>query len=143
MDEKTWLDDEVRVLYEIVRAINSGLGQQKVLDILLEQIVVNLGYRAATIRLLDQEHQRLELKAAYGLSDDYLRKGIVDVSKSGIDQKVLAGEQVVIAELGGQTEFQYAEAAVKEGLLGFCIYTPRKSMNFVRKRWLLSRRLLT
>jgi two-component system NtrC family sensor kinase len=117
MDEKKWLQHEVRVLYELVQAINSGLSQQDVLNILLDRIVNNLGYRAATIRILDQEHQRLDLKAAYGLSDEYLQKGSVEVAKSGIDQKVINGEQVAVTELKQETRFQYAEAARKEGLV--------------------------
>ncbi len=117
MDEKQWLQPEVRVLYEILQAINSGLGQQQVLSILLGRIVTDLNYRAATIRLLDQEHQRLDLRAAVGLSEQYLQKGSVDVAKSGIDQKVLAGQQIEVAELKEETRFQYADAAVKEGLV--------------------------
>jgi GAF domain-containing protein len=116
MDEKTWLQHEVLVLYEILEAINSGLGQQEVLEILLRRIVTDLGYRAATIRLLDQEQQRLDLKAAYGLSEEYLRKGIVDVSKSRVDQKVLTGEQTAVTDLRQETGFQYAKAATREGL---------------------------
>lgn len=117
MDEKKWLQHEVRVLYELVQAINSGLGQQEVLSILLGRIVTDLDYRAATIRLVDQEHQRLDLKAAYGLSEEYLHKGSVDVAKSGIDQKVLTGEQVAVTELKQETRFQHAEAAFREGLV--------------------------
>jgi GAF domain-containing protein len=116
MDEKTWLTDEVRVLYEMIQAINSGLDQQAVLDILVARIVDDLGYRAATIRLLDQERQRLDLKAAYGLSEDYLNKGQVDVTHSGIDQKALVGEAVMIRELRDEAEFQFIEQALREGL---------------------------
>jgi GAF domain-containing protein len=117
MDEKKWLQHEVRVFYEIIQAINSDLGQQDVLNVLLERIVTTLGYRAATIRLLDQEHQRLDLKAAYGLSEEYLQKGNVDLNKSGIDQKVITGEQVSVAELGQEKRFPYADAAIREGLV--------------------------
>jgi len=117
MDEKQWMQHEVRVLYEILQAINSGLGQQQVLNILLGRIVTDLNYRAATIRLLDQEHQRLDLKAAVGLSEQYLQKGSVDVAKSGIDQKVLAGEQIAVTELKQETRFQHVDAAIQEGLV--------------------------
>jgi two-component system, NtrC family, sensor kinase len=117
MDEKKWLQHEVGVFYEIIQAINSDLGQQDVLNVLLERIVTTLGYRAATIRLLDQERQRLDLKAAYGLSEEYLQKGNVDLNKRGIDQKVITGEQVSVAELGQETRFQYADAAIREGLV--------------------------
>jgi GAF domain-containing protein len=117
MDDKQWLQHEVRVFYEIIQAINSSLSQPDVLNVLLERIVTTLGYRAATIRLLDQEHQRLDLTAAYGLSEEYLHKGSVELNKSGIDQKVLTGEQVSVAELGQATSFQYTEAAIREGLI--------------------------
>ncbi len=116
MDEKTWLHPEVRVLYEITRAINGGLSQQEALNILLERIVTDMHYRAATIRILDQEYQQLNLKAAYGLSQEYLNKGSVDVNKSGVDQRVVNGEQVVVEKLKHESKFQYTQAAMKEGL---------------------------
>jgi two-component system, NtrC family, sensor kinase len=117
MAEKQWLQHEVRILYEIIQAINSGLDHQDVLNIMLEHIVTVLGYRAATIRLLDQEHQRLELKAAYGLSEVYLDKGSIDLHKSGIDQRVVDGEEAAVTQLAAETSFQYAEAAIREGLV--------------------------
>jgi GAF domain-containing protein len=100
MSKQTWLEHKVQLLYEITKEINASLNQQEVLSVLLERIVTGLDYKAATLRLLDAEREQLELKAAYGLSETYLTKGPVDVAKSDIDQKVLAG------------------SALKEGLAG-------------------------
>jgi two-component system, NtrC family, sensor kinase len=116
MDEQTRLKREINVLYEITRAINASLSQQEVLDVLLERLIQDLGYQAATLRLLDQERDHLELKAAYGLSQDYLAKGAVEVTKSAVDQKVLAGERVAVSDLRQETGFQYGQAAAREGL---------------------------
>jgi GAF domain-containing protein len=116
MDDQVLLRHEVRALMAIAAAVNGSLSQQEVLSSMLESTVSELGYCAATLRLLDQEQQTLELKAAYGLSTAYLAKGAVAVTKSGIDQRVLAGECVTVADVAHDAGFQYAEAAAKEGL---------------------------
>src|ERR1041384_2346201 len=116
MDDRTWLQREVRALYEISEAINGSLSQQDVLAAMLEHLVQGLGYKAATLRLLDEEQQTLELKAAYGLSETYLQKGAIAVAKSQVDQAVLAGQRITIADVGHDPGFQYAEAAAREGL---------------------------
>jgi GAF domain-containing protein len=118
MDEQTWLHHhfEVRAIYEISRAINSSYSQQEVLDATLERIVTDLGYRAATLRLLDVERRQLELKAAYGLSEAYLKKGPFDFTKSGIDQIVLTGKPATLHDVRHDPGFQYPEAAAREGL---------------------------
>lgn len=116
MDDDTGLQREVRALYAIAEAINGSIGLQDLLTIMLERTVVELGYKAATLRLLDEERQTLELKAAYGLSAAYLYKGAVEVAKSGIDQTVLSGQAVVVNDVAHDPNFQYTAAATREGL---------------------------
>lgn len=116
MNIHTWLERKVQTLYEITQAINSSFSQQEVLNVMLERIVTELEYKAATLRLLDKEQAQLELKAAYGLSEDYLTKGMVGVARSGIDQSVLRGEWTTIDDVSQDPRFQYPEAAQREGL---------------------------
>src|SRR5574341_392037 len=99
MDRHGWLEQKVKLLYDITQAVNASLNQQAVLDVLLEQIVAGLGYRAATLRLLDAERQQLELKAAHGLSETYLGKGPVDVTNSEVDWLVLDGQWVTVPDV--------------------------------------------
>lgn len=116
MDQQIWLHHEVRAIYEITRAINSSLSQQEVLAGILRRIVSELGYRAATLRLFDEEHQVLELKSSFGLSEAYLKKGPFDIKKSGIDQIVLKGETATLHDVRSDPGFQYPEDAAREGL---------------------------
>jgi GAF domain-containing protein len=118
MENLRWLRRELEIFYEITRAINASLSQQEVLAEMLHRIVTKLGYKAATLRLLDEEQQTLELKAFYGLSETYLSKGPVEVAKSGINRSVLAGQIVAISDVSQETGFQYAHAAEREGLAG-------------------------
>ena len=121
MDEKPWLQCDanvVNVMFEITREINASLSLQEVLDVMLERIVVDLGYRAASLRLLDEERHQLDLKAANGLSETYLNKGIVDVERSVVDRIVLEGEPVAIPDVRQDPNFQYSKEAGIEGLTG-------------------------
>lgn len=116
MDATNLLQSELRALYVITEAISGPQTEEEILATILERTVTELGYRAATLRLLDAERQTLELKASYGLSSAYLHKGEVVPAHSGIDQRVLAGEQVVVADVRHDTDIQYPEAAAEEGL---------------------------
>ena len=116
MDEQIWLAHETRVIYEISRAINSSLSAEEVLERIVERIVSDLGYRAATVRLLDAEQQQLVLRASYGLSEAYLKKGPTDIAHSGIDRQVLGGQPATLHDVRRDPGFQYPEAAEKEGL---------------------------
>jgi GAF domain-containing protein len=116
MNQDTGLQRKVHALYEITLAVNSSIDEDKVLSAMLERIVTELGYKAATLRLLDEERDQLELKASYGLSETYLRKGAVDVGKSGIDRSVLTGKWVTIEDPRHDPGFQYPGAAEQEGL---------------------------
>lgn len=87
------------------------------LDALLERTVSDLGYRAATLRILDEERQTMALKAAYGLSERYCSKGDVELANSPIDRAVIAGEVVTVADVRADPSFQYGEAAECEGLV--------------------------
>ena len=116
MNQDTGLQRKVHALYEITLAVNSSIDEYKVLSSMLERIVKDLGYRAATLRLLDEERDQLELKASHGLSETYLKKGAVDVAKSGIDRSVLTGKWVTIEDASHSPGFQYPGAAAQEGL---------------------------
>jgi len=121
MDGKTWLQREVGVLYQVTRAMNDSSSPQEILAVMLERIVVDLGYKAATLRILDEEKGTLNLKAAFGLSEEYLSKGAVSLSKSGIDQTVLTGKPVTLADVTKDSAFQYADEAKREGLCGLLV----------------------
>jgi GAF domain-containing protein len=116
MNQDTGLQRRVHVLYEITLALNASLDEHKILQAMLERIVNELGYKAATLRLLDEEQDQLKLKASYGLSETYLKKGGVAVAKSGIDRTVLTGEWLTIQDAAHDPGFQYPAAAAAEGL---------------------------
>jgi two-component system, NtrC family, sensor kinase len=103
-------------LLNISRQVNSSLDVQTVLTAILRRTVEELNYRGGIIRLLSPTGQRLELVAATGLSQAYLSKGVVEIERSGIDQKVLQGEMVTIYDVTADPGFQYPQEALGEGI---------------------------
>lgn len=109
--------DYFHALHQVVTVINSSLDPQDVLSKITEQTARTTKCRACTLRLLDSGGKVLLASAAYGLSPDYMRKGPVEVAKSGMDGEVLAGRTIHLRDATSDGRFQYPEAARKEGLI--------------------------
>jgi GAF domain-containing protein len=108
----------LEMLRKAAGAMNSVLKEPEVIDALLDEAVDTPGARAAVLRLLSPDGDELLQAGARGLSDVYLAKGPVRVAESGMDQRILAGEVVVIPDVTQDESVQYPEAAANEGLKG-------------------------
>jgi len=107
---------EMESLYELGQLVNSTLDLQEVLNLIAEQAARLLNMKACFIRLFDKTGTRLYIGGAYGLSQAYLNKGPVEVSKSLVDLEALRGGVVQVLEVGDDHRFQYREEARQEGL---------------------------
>ena len=108
--------DYFRTLYEVVKAVNSSLNPRTVLRQVAEKVSWAMDVKACSIRLLSEDRQYLLAGATYGLSQQYLRKGKVEVDKSKLDQEVLHGHNVYVCNACSDDRFQYPEAAQTEGI---------------------------
>lgn len=105
-------------LYDVATVINSSLNPQVVLQKVVEQVTKSLSCKGCTLRLLDRTGNRLLASSSYGISKGYLRKGPVEVMKSGIDSSALnTGSPVYIRDARTDSRFQYPEAAKAEGIV--------------------------
>ena len=109
-------------LYDVATVINSSLNPQVVLQKVAEATAKALKAKACTLRLLDRSGTKLLASASFGLSKGYLRKGAIELLKSGIDAEVLsAGRTEYIEDAGADARFQYPEAAKTEGLVSILV----------------------
>jgi len=104
----------LNIINEITRAVNSTLDLNEVLNIIVHRIPEIMEVNAVTIRLLDKQEQKLELAAAFGLSQKYLARGAIDAEKN--IQLVLQGEPVAIYDAGTDPRIQYGKEAREEGV---------------------------
>ncbi|MDR1777538.1 MAG: GAF domain-containing protein [Desulfovibrio sp.] len=109
--------DFFRALRDVALVINSSLEPGHVLHKITEQTATTMGCKASTIRLLDSTGRFLLPSAAYGLSEKYMRKGPVEIKRSGMDGEVLAGKIIHLKDAAADGRFQYPESAKSEGLV--------------------------
>lgn len=104
----------LRVFEEVTKAISSTLRLNEVLGIIVKKIPEAMKLRGATIRLVDETEQKLELVAAYGLSQKYLEKGPVDMEDN--IKIALQSGPVFIYDVSSDPRIIYQKEAVEEGL---------------------------
>lgn len=109
--------DYFRALRDVALVINSSLEPKDVLQKVTEEMAKAMGCKASTIRLLDSTGRFLLPSAAYGLSANYMRKGPVEVKKSGMDGEVLSGKAIRLKDAAADGRFQYPDSAKAEGLV--------------------------
>jgi signal transduction protein with GAF and PtsI domain len=115
MYEKIKRDYETLMSFrEAVKAINSTLDLQPVLNVLVKNMVQALQLKASAIRLLDPRERTLELVASHGLSEKYLNKGPVDADKSISD--AVEGKTISVYNVIEDPRAQYPKEAEEEGI---------------------------
>jgi signal transduction histidine kinase len=103
-------------LYQTVQVLPSSLDLARVLDQTVKSVAHALQARAASIRLLDTTGEQLKIAAAYGLSQQYLDKGPIEVALSPIDQEALRGHPIIVADTKMDMRFQYPTEMQAEGI---------------------------
>ncbi len=106
-----------KALYSLVSVVNSSLSPEDVYAKIVEEAAKTMQAKASTMRLLDPTRKLLLATASYGLSTGYMRKGPVEVQKSGLDSDVLAGKTITLQDATIDGRFQYPEQAKAEGLI--------------------------
>jgi len=108
--------NKTQSLYDIGKAVTSSLNFTEVLNTIVQLATKAMDAKACSIRLLDEEERLLRLGAAYGLSEEYLSKGPVDLERSLVDRGALRGKAVAVPDVTKDPGFQYPEEAAKEGI---------------------------
>jgi GAF domain-containing protein len=117
--EHARLIDELRkksqLFFDLAVNLSGSLDIKEILYYLSWEIARALGVKAASIRLLDEDRQTLELVASYGLSKKYLQKGPVSAKKS--IAQALKGKPVVIKNAATDKRVQYQQMNKEEGIV--------------------------
>ncbi len=116
---RTFADQQIQLDYfETIHAISKKINATYELDKILDMIVTRLPevmkVKAATIRLIEENKGKLELKAAYGLSRSYLERGPLDKELATFYLK--QGEPVVILDAKKDIHTRYHKEAELEGI---------------------------
>jgi len=103
-------------IYRISTLVAGNFEIQEVLDRLAEAAVKVTNTTACSIRLLDENVGKLQMRSTYGLSEAYRNKGLV-TRKDPVIEQAFKGEAVVIDDMRVDRRIIYPEATMKEGLV--------------------------
>ena len=105
-----------KAIYEIGKAINATYDLDQILDLIVTRMTAVMDLKAATIRLIGESMGKLELKAAYGLSQTYLDRGPLDEELA--TYYIKQGDPVVIPDAKVDLHTIYHKEAEAEGIGG-------------------------
>lgn len=118
--EHARLIDELRrktkLFFDLAVNLGASLEVKEILHAMSTEIAQALGVKGASIRLLDETKQTLELVVSYGLSEKYLQKGPVSAKKS-IAQALNRQQPVVIPNAATDRRVQYRRMNKEEGIV--------------------------
>src|SRR5690606_36990635 len=101
-----------RSLAEMAKILNSTLTAGEKLHALVQSASRALGVRGCSLMLLDAKRSKLIHVATYGLSDRYVRAGLVDVDKSL--PETMEGKTALVVDAASDPRIQFAEMARQE-----------------------------
>ncbi|NIA17128.1 MAG: SpoIIE family protein phosphatase [Planctomycetes bacterium] len=103
-------------IYQITTLVAGGFSLREVLDKLARIAVEITGTNACSIRLLNDESGKLEMRSTFGLSEQYRSKGPVS-REDKVIKAAFSGEAVVLEDMRTDQRIKYPEAAKREGIV--------------------------
>jgi serine phosphatase RsbU (regulator of sigma subunit) len=110
--------EELTAVNSVAMILAEPRDLQKVLQRTVKLVCEVMQTKAASIRLIDAEHDELVIKSVYNLSDEYLAKGPVRLSKASIDEVALGPDGFAfVRDMSTDPRVQYPQEAQREGIV--------------------------
>jgi two-component sensor histidine kinase len=107
---------KLTALYEVVKNMGLYSDLDELMDMATRSAARIMGVKGCSIKLLDSSGKTLRFASTFGLSEDYVAKGTIDVEKSPINRRVVQGSVFSIGKIDEKEYFQYPEYIEKEGI---------------------------
>jgi len=104
-------------VYEMIKEGETYTRLKDFMEAVTRDTTQIMGVKACSIKLLDEEGQKLRFASTYGLSEDYLSKDYISIEKSGVNRQVIDGSLYSIGHIDESKYFQYPEDVLKEGIV--------------------------
>jgi two-component sensor histidine kinase/uncharacterized protein YigA (DUF484 family) len=107
---------KLTALYEMVKNMGLYSDLDELMDMATRSAVRIMGVKGCSIKLLDASGKTLSFASTFGLSEDYVAKGTIDVEKSPVNRRIVQGSVFSIGKIDEKEYFQYPEDIEKEGI---------------------------
>ena len=120
----TWLFEQARrkttlatAVARIARRMNTAVALEEVLQLVVAEAVELMEAKLASVLMLGDEPDSLELRASYGAGPDYLGRGRLSISDSLVGVVVRRRKPVQVEDVRSSRLYQSTEVARREGLV--------------------------
>ncbi|MBU2645057.1 GAF domain-containing sensor histidine kinase [bacterium] len=104
------LNERLGVLLSLASTIGSARQLKEVLTSVTTQLTKAMDIQGVSVKLLSDDGRFLNYVAAYGLGDtDLLKKRVIEVSRSPLNEAVIKGKPFVASHVTQQELFQFGE----------------------------------
>ncbi len=111
---------ELTAVYNVTMMLADARDLRKVLQRTAEVVSDVMKAKAASIRLVDQEHDELRIRAVHNLSPEYLNKGPIRLSKAEVDLIALGPKGYeYVRDMRDDPRVLYPGESRREGLVSF------------------------
>ncbi|HWX21092.1 MAG TPA: GAF domain-containing protein [Candidatus Binatia bacterium] len=122
--QNTWLYEQLRLkarlfesLASVSQTINSTLNLDDALNVVTHEACVLMHAKMASLMLLDETREWLDLRASHGASAAYLRKPRLSLDESLLGVVVRRKKPLQLENVQTSTRYQNVEVARREGLV--------------------------
>ena len=110
--------NELTAVYHVAMMLADARDLQRVLNRTVRVVCEVMQTKAASLRLIDADHDELVIKAVYNLSAEYLNKGPVRMSKAAVDQIALGYDGFeYVQNMATDPRIQYPQESMNEGIV--------------------------
>lgn len=106
--------DYYKALYAIAGEVESAVAVEKELGCLVKATTEAMGAKGCSILVLTGDQKGLVHMASHGLSELYVKKGLVDLDP--VTAEALKGKPMIVRDITTDKRVQYREEAIKEGI---------------------------
>lgn len=103
------------VCRDVSTSVHSSTDVKEVLGLAVKLVTEAINAKGSLLRILNLETDKLELSAAYGLSERYLSKGHVSTHR-GITELCMQNKVIIIEDVQADPRVQYPREAREEGI---------------------------
>ena len=103
------------VCRDVSTSVHSSTDVKEVLDLVTRSVTEAINAKGSLLRILNLETDKLELSAAYGLSERYLSKGHVSTHRV-ITELCMQNKVIIIEDVQADPRVQYPREAREEGI---------------------------